>query len=156
MKLRYIQRFFCLALILCILLCMVPVGAFGAYETLSGYCGGEGDGKNLSWTLTPEGVLTISGTGKMKDYLFYTDSVFYLHSNSIFSVIIEEGVTSIGDYAFSLCKRINRVVIPDGVSYIGRYAFNSCGDLANINIPDTVTSIGEWAFNYCKMYRKHT
>jgi len=145
-----IRRIFCLVLTLCMLLSVVPMGVFAVTETTSGYCGGEGDGRNLSWTLTPDGVLTISGTGKMKDYLFYADSVFYQNRDSIFSVIIEEGVTAIGVNAFYLCNRINRVVIPDGVVSIGRYAFNSCGNLANVNIPNTVTSIGEWAFNYCK------
>lgn len=41
---------------------------YAADIVASGYCGGEGDGTNLTWTLDSEGVLTISGTGKMKDY----------------------------------------------------------------------------------------
>ena len=47
---------------------LIPAGEFGAHELLRGYCGGEGDGKNLIWTLTDDNVITISGEGRMADY----------------------------------------------------------------------------------------
>lgn len=47
---------------------LLPVQVWGATVVDSGYCGGEGDGTNLTWTLDSDGLLTISGKGKMKDY----------------------------------------------------------------------------------------
>ena len=46
----------------------IPAGAFGAHEILKGYCGGEGDGRNLQWSLSDDGVLTVTGSGRMADY----------------------------------------------------------------------------------------
>lgn len=61
------RRLVALALTLC-MLAALTAEIFAADIVASGYCGGEGDGKNLTWTLDSEGVLTISGLGKMKDY----------------------------------------------------------------------------------------
>ena len=51
----------------------IPAGEFGAHELLRGYCGGEGDGKNLIWSLSDDDVITISGTGTMRNYGKYVD-----------------------------------------------------------------------------------
>ena len=64
--------------------------------------------------------------------------------------IIPNGVTSIGDYAFSDCKSLTSVQLPDGVLSIGNYAFGWCESLPNITIPDSVTSIGSCAFQNCE------
>ena len=73
-------------------------------EPVSGYCGGEGDGTNLTWKLTTDGVLTISGAGAMKNFAMYaSDSPWDSYTDYISIIILEEGVTSIGDYAFSYC-----------------------------------------------------
>ena len=69
--------------------------------------------------------------------------------SSLTSVVIPEGVTSIGDSAFWRCSSLTSVVIPEGVKSIGDSAFEGCSSLTSIVIPEGVTSIGDWAFNGC-------
>ena len=65
------------------------------------------------------------------------------------SIIPTDGVTSIGDYAFSGCSGLTSVTIGNGVTSIGKYAFSGCIGLTSITIPDSVTSIGHYAFPNC-------
>ena len=107
-------------------------------------------GDNVTYSLDTEtGVLTISGTGKMTAFSRFDDSPFYQNSN-IKSVIIGNGVTSIGDYVFEGCENLTSVTIPNTVISIGDDAFDCCTSLTNVTIPDRVTSIGNEAFYYCK------
>ena len=102
---------------------------------------------NLTWKLDADGTLTISGTGAMKNYKDGDQSPVFNNSN-VKKVVIEDGVTSIGNYAFSYTG-LKSITIPDSVTSIGNYAF-SYTDLKSITIPDRVTSIGNYAFAYCK------
>ena len=65
-------------------------------------------------------------------------------------LVIPEGVTSIGDYAFYNCKGLTGITIPDSVTSIGDYAFYNCKGLTCITIPDSATSIGDYAFYNCR------
>ena len=118
-------------------------GNLGVDESIIGTYWNEGD---LTWTLTADGTLTISGTGAMKDYSY--DSPACDNSN-IKKVVIEEGVTSIGDSAFSDCRSLTDITIPGSVTSIGNGAFSGCSILTDIMIPSSVTSIGESAFESC-------
>ena len=69
---------------------------------------------------------------------------------SLVSVAIPDGVTSIGGSAFSWCKSLTSVTIPDSVTSIGNYAFSDCTSLTSVTMPDSVTSIGGLAFSWCK------
>ena len=69
--------------------------------------------------------------------------------NSLAEVVIPNSVTNIGDRAFSFCSSLAEVVIPNSVTSIGEYAFFACNSLAEVVIPNSVTSIGEGAFEYC-------
>ena len=62
---------------------------------------------------------------------------------------IPDGVTEIGELAFSGCTRLQSIVIPDSVTLIGELAFSDCTNLQSIVIPDSVTEIGESAFSGC-------
>ncbi len=110
---------------------------------------------NLIWTLDKSGTLTISGSGEitqldsgMLDSDPYT--VLSMKQNKIENVVICEGITSIGDYAFSDCSLLKSVIIPSSVTSIGKYAFRYCEALQSITIPSSVTSIGKYAFRYCE------
>ncbi|MDE5896663.1 MAG: leucine-rich repeat domain-containing protein, partial [Clostridia bacterium] len=65
------------------------------------------------------------------------------------TVVISDGVTSIGDYAFYYCNGLKSIEIPNSVTSIGNYAFSDCSRLSRLDIPDTVTSIGDYAFYGC-------
>ena len=90
-------------------------------------------------------TLTISGTGNMEDYESFTKPEF----GNIKKVIIEDGVTSIGDYVFYYCTCLTEITIPNSVTSIGDYAFGYCGGLKAVTIPNSVTIISDWAFASC-------
>ena len=107
----------------------------------------ESDG--LTWTLTADGTLTISGTGAMKDYNAAENlSPAYMNSD-VKKVVIEDGVTSIGELAFFKCSSLTNITIPDSVTCIEYAAFHGCSSLSSITIPNSVTSIGVYAFVIC-------
>ena len=113
-------------------------------------CPFSGDcGNNLVWTLSCDSVLTISGTGAMWDYS-YNSAPWYFSRTSIISVIISEGVTSIGYCSFQGCHSLTSVVIPNSVTNIGNYAFANCRSLTSVEIPNRVTKIGRFAFQDCR------
>ena len=103
---------------------------------------------NLTWTLTADGTMTVSGTGAMKAYDI-DDSPATQKKDSVKAIVIEDGVTSIGDYAFWNCTGLTSISIPNNVTSIGSSAFESCSQLASIEIPSSVTSIGDYAFSGC-------
>ena len=72
------------------------------------------------------------------------------NKENIKSITIPDGVTSIGDSAFSGCRSLTDITIPDSVTSIGCEAFYNCSSLTNITIPDGVTSIGDSAFSCCR------
>ena len=109
----------------------------------SGTCG-----ENLTWEFEEEtGMLTISGTGEMES--FSENAPWSDFADQITEVVLAEGVTSIGDRAFSYCSSLNRITIPEGVTRIGEYAFTVCGSLSTLEIPNSVTYIGKNAFWMC-------
>ena len=95
------------------------------------------------------GTLTIEGTGAMKNWNSSSSVPWKNVRESIQKVIIKEGVTSIGSYAFSGCSSLTSINIPEGVTNIVVYAFKDCSSLTSINIPSSVTSIGGSAFEGC-------
>ncbi|MBR5246614.1 MAG: leucine-rich repeat domain-containing protein [Clostridia bacterium] len=133
-----------LSIILAILMVMstIPITATAATATYSDVCG-----KNLIWTLDEStGTLTISGTGDMYDGEFSYPS---WNANLVESVIISEGVTSIGELAFCYNTNIKNVSIADSVTDIGDEAFYNCTGLTDIVIGEGVTNIGYRSFYNC-------
>ena len=110
----------------------------------SGSCG-----ENVTWTLTADGTMTISGTGAMTDYTYDSRSPWYSCRTYIKRVVMQQGVTSIGDHAFWDCSGLTSVTIPDGVTSIGGGAFSGCTSLTSVAIPSSVTEIGGSAFSGC-------
>ena len=103
---------------------------------------------NLTWTLDADGTLNISGMGAMKDYGYDSNRNPVYKNSNVKKVVIEDGVTSIGNYAFSGCLGLKSITIPDGITSIGSFAFYGCS-LTNIRIPGSVTSIGNCAIEDC-------
>ena len=100
-------------------------------------------------TLDSAGTLTVSGTGAMAAYEHSYSRPWYDNCNQIKSVVIEHGVTNIGDYAFYDCGNLTSVTIGDSVTSIGYRAFDQSG-LSSVTIPSSVKSIGGWAFSFCQ------
>lgn len=128
---------------------LLPATAF-ASDIVGGYCGSEGDGTNLSWSLDLDtGELTISGTGEMKEWS--NNSSWYNYKESIILVNIGENITSIGANAFKDCTNIKTVELPDSVVKIGRSAFSGCRNLSgNLKLPAYTVQIGDNAFSGCE------
>ena len=85
----------------------------------------------------------------MPNYNSPADVPWYNYQEKIKKVVIENGVTSIGGYAFNDCINLTSITIPNSVKSIGSYAFLYCKGLTSITIPNSVTSIGNWAFYGC-------
>lgn len=133
------MKFMIMMLALFLLVAVRPDNVQAA--TASGTCGDE-----LVWELD-EGVLTISGSGNMKNYSA-GKAPWYEHRTRITDLVIESGVTTVGDYAFDDCSRLTDINF-GSVTKIGNHSFDGCDALVNVSIPATVTSIGEYGFYHC-------
>ncbi len=132
-----------------ILLAIVACTGFIHAEIYSGTCGADAGSTNLQWKLDTEtGLLKITGLGDMRNYNSGTDLPWYAKRVYIQNIVISEGVTSIGNHAFTDCA-MNSVTIPNSVTTIGDYAFNYGYKLQSITIPNSVISIGYGAFACC-------
>lgn len=145
-------RLFCLLLFTVLMVCAAGVAAAELSKGTGILSGEQGD---LTWTLDNSGTLTISGTGDMIPTI-ESDEEHYLKIYSwkenyelIRNVIINEGVTSIGDWAFAGCSLVESITIPDSVTRIEEYAFMGCELLQSITIPDGVVSIEDGVFWQC-------
>ena len=112
----------------------------------SGTCG-----DNLEWTFSG-GTLTISGEGAMDDFHPWDENDYSTapwYRFDINEIVVEDGVTSIGEDAFYDCTSLTSVAIPDRVTSIGECAFSYCTSLESITIPYGVTIIEEYTFSGC-------
>ncbi len=140
---------------------MLPASA---EESISGTCG---DG--VTWTVA-DGTLTIGGTGNMDDYDNYDQEFIGMqpmetkerpwerYSDTITSVVIEEGVTGIGNFAFSGLYYVETVHWPDSLKHIGDYAFTSLNEYEVIQyepLPAELESIGDGAFFGQQYFAEH-
>ncbi len=102
----------------------------------------------LAWKLTKAGTLTVSGQGAMPDYSSVAEQPWSEHGSQIRKVVIEEGVTRIGNSAFWDCGVIG-VEIPSSVTAIGNNAFYN-SSIISVTVPSNVKSIGDSAFCKCQ------
>ncbi len=128
--------------VLLVVLCLSAVAFWGRQTLASDSTGVTGD---CVWTVE-DGVLTISGEGSMADYANKSEVPW---SNEITKVIIENGVTSIGNNSFRDFAALEEVQIPASVTDIGAAAFYGCSLLEEVQIPASVTSIDNGAFYNC-------
>lgn len=129
-----------LALILCIML-VLPCMNMGVSAAQNfGKCG-----DNVTWSVS-NCVLTISGSGDMYDYESASDLPWDYYKDAIVGLVIEDGVTSIGNYAFSSLGYLMTADISTTVTSIGEFAFAHCYWLYDFTIPDSITTIEMGAF----------
>ena len=106
------------------------------------------------WELKQNGTFTMAGTGAMKNGTFRNAETdpgvnWYPFRNQIKTVILQEGITSVGDCAFLGCRNLKAVELPTSITSIGQHAFRNCSSLQSITLPEGVTSIGRVAFDGC-------
>lgn len=133
----------------------------------NGYGGLECVNSNASWTLDDQGILTISGTGKMSgtaeevyqghdDYWGYDTyslecvAPWYDLRENVKYIIVEEGISYISELAFSDCTNVLIARLPESLQYIDSCAFYKCKSLVEIDIPDSVKRIGDGCFEECE------
>ena len=112
----------------------------------SGKCG---DG--ISWSLDENGVLWLSGEGKMDDYESADVSPWAKKRGRIVEVNFENGITTVGGYAFRNCSRLQKVTLPSSLQSIKQSAFNHCAELTSIEIPEGTETIDGFAFTGCEV-----
>ena len=125
------------------LLQLVPALSVFATETAK-----SGTDGNINWTIS-DGVLTVSGNGAIRDYTVWSDPTPWFEDRLEYNaIVVEEGVTAIGDYAFAYSSALTSVTLPDSLTYIGNGAFEYCSGSPAVTLPEGVTTVGEWAFAY--------
>lgn len=161
--------------VLAICLILTPVASVEAESfSTSGSCG-----TSLSWTLNESGVLTISGTGPMYDFgnsqhpytpwtisnvkevvvnagVTSVGNQAFVEATNLTSVYLPNGLYTIGDSAFAGCSNLQSISIGTGLTTVGTSAFLMCTSLQSINLPNTVSSIGKQAFLQCKSLTSFT
>ncbi len=110
----------------------------------SGTCGSQ-----LTWTLDEDGLLIVNGTGPMDDMMEDTDA-WCPYSEDIRKVLLHDGITSIGQYAFSQCSALTDVFLPNSLIAVNTSAFEDCTRLRSVRIPANISSIGDFAFSGCE------
>ena len=103
----------------------------------------------LSWVLTEDGTLTISGNGSMPNYSTSSVAPWYRNRAKITAAVVKSGVTNIGDYAFYACLKLAAIDLPEGLTSIGQNAFQDCAKLKSVEIPKGVTRIDYGTFYGC-------
>lgn len=128
--------------LVCVAIMLVAMLPLGASAATSGSCG-----DNVTWSIDSNRVLTISGNGPMDDYSFWAFTPWF--GQTISQVVIENGVTSIGDNAFYQQTYLTKVKMAKSVTSIGEGAFSACQSLTSVEMSANVTIIGNDAFSNC-------
>ena len=139
--------------------------------------GADFNNGTMHWEISADGVLSITGTGNMPDYSETVNAPWYAYRSQIGSIVVGEGVTGIGSYAFyqcnqavtvslpdtleklgaycfSGCKMLKAAVIPEGISEIPSDCFYECFALETVELPDSIRSFGSSAFYLCGSLRE--
>ena len=139
------KKLLSILLVLSLMLALVPA-AFAAERVDGGYCG---DG--VTWVLNDEGGLTIAGSGQIRDYS-KTDPAPW-KGTAVKDVVISEGVTAVGAYAFADCTEITSVQLPSTLTTLGERCFAGCISLISVELPHALMSVIGGAFADCLQLR---
>ncbi len=125
--------------------------ALGAAEEINYQCG-----ENITWSLdTSLCLLEISGSGEMYNYsLVDNEAPWISYKKYIKKVIVSEGITSIGNYAFDNCNQMAEISLPSTLKSIGTGSFQACDSLTEVKLPEGLKSIGASAFWCCRNLKR--
>ena len=114
---------------------------------LNGTCGDEGD--NVTWELSRNGIMLISGKGQMQNYTAYEETPWADCRDMIEKITIDDGVTNVGSYAFNDCTELYSVSLAKTCTRIGSHAFSGCKRLYTMALPQQLTMLDSYAFDGC-------
>lgn len=135
-----------IAAMLVLLLALLTGTALAADEEIAG--ADFNDGK-MHWSISANHVLTISGTGEMPSYLGSENPPWYSYRDQIERIVVEDGISVLGDYSFSGCSSVTSVSLPNSLNELGAGCFFLCLKLETINLPSSIHTFKESAFYYC-------
>lgn len=138
---------------LALLLALLTGTALAADEEIAG--ADFNDGK-MHWSISADHVLTISGTGEMPNYSDSVNAPWYSYRSQIESIIVEDGITALGSYAFYYCSEAASIDIPDGITTIPGSCFYGCSSLNSIILPDSIQFLGYDSFSSCSQLKSIT
>ena len=113
-----------------------------------GTCGAEGDGANVTWVLTTDGTMILSGTGAVAAYDDRKDTPWNDYRNQILGLEVQKGITSVS--GFSCCENLREVSLPEGLISLGKSAFLSCAQIQEIRLPKSLKTLGDGALAGCR------
>lgn len=113
----------------------------------SGNCGAEGDGSNVTWVLTTDGTLILSGTGAVAAYEKRKDTPWGDYNDQILRVEVQKGITSVGGFRY--CFTLQEVSLPEGLISLDEFAFMDCQKLQEIRLPKSLKTLGDGTFAGC-------
>ena len=159
---KYFKKIISLVIAVSLCISLIPVSNIyntanvaQAASATSGKCG-----DNAYWSLAATGEtddegnpfykLTIAGTGNMYDN-FSSTIPWREHNKHITHIVINNGITSIGNYCFTSHIALRSVTIPDSITRIGKAAFSNCHSLPSVSLPGNLITIEEYAFNSCSL-----
>ncbi len=128
-------------------------GAWDAHYTvkpyeLTGQVASGTWGENLTWSVDANGTMTISGEGDMANGNPSKGTSWASEKSFVTKIVVEEGVTSLGQYAFLDFTSLKTMILPEGMTTISNHAMDGCTALETITIPHTVTTLGSVHYTY--------
>lgn len=141
---KYVQRW---------ALCLIPIliAALLALPVLGAEAVEQGTVGDLTWVITEDGTLTISGTGPIPDNI----RPWRDHRDRITRVVVEPGITSLGKFTLAYLDQVQELLLPDTLTEIGAMSIRGCDSLRQIVVPEGVTTIGNQAFEDCPLESVH-
>ena len=112
-----------------------------------GTCGAEADGSNVTWVLTTDGTLILSGTGAVAAYENRKDTPWGDYNDQILQLEVQKGITSVS--GLCSCYKLREVSLPEGLISLGKLTFMDCWELQEIGLPKSLKTLGEGTFASC-------
>ena len=129
--------------------CLAIVQAWGQTTVAHGTCGAEGDGSNITWVLTSDSTLTLSGTGAVADFTHNTQP-WQTYLTTIRTAVVGEGVTGIGNNFLYGCPSLDSITLPETLTSVGDWFLSNCFGLASITLPEGLASVGDGFLGSCR------